>query len=331
MSAVMLVDLGIEAGSSQLLVYLIIIITVFTHLILPPLGILWVYKSKAESKLYWLSLVALLGSYLLYMYQTGGWHLFGAYWPMLFMLMFAIAVVVSWPKGRAWLPEGLRNWVQVLMFVSIAAILLTSASSAFAARSFPAEKAVALSFPFKDGSPYVIHGGSSEIVNHHFPIRAQRYALDIVKLNHLGIRAWGLLPTDLNAYAVFSSEVVAPCSGEVIASEWRLDDLIPPNSDEQDLLGNHVIVFCNGVSVLLAHLKKDSVRVRNGDRIEQGAVIAQIGNSGNTTEPHLHIHAVAGRHSDPDDIAFTAEGIPMLFNGRFLVRNDRSGEAQPVG
>jgi hypothetical protein len=323
MSAVMLGDLGIEPGSGQLLVYLLIMITVFTHLILPALGILWVYKSKAESKLYWLSLVTLLGSYLLYMYQTGGWHLFGLYWRVLFLVAFAIVVIVSWPRGRAWFPEGLRNWVQAMMFASIAAIFLTSASSAFAARSFPAEKAITLAFPFKDGTSYIIHGGSSEIMNHHFPIRAQKYALDIVKLNQLGIRARVLLPTDLNAYAAFGSDIIAPCSGEVIASEWRLDDFIPPNGDEQNLLGNHVIVFCNGVSVLLAHLKKDSVRVRNGDRIEQGAVIAQIGNSGNTTEPHLHIHAVAGRHSNTDNIAFTAEGIPMLFNGRFLIRNDR--------
>lgn len=323
MSAVMLVDLGIEPGSGQLLVYLIIIITIFTHLILPPLGILWVYKSKTESKLYWLSLVALLGSYLLYMYQTGGWHLFGAYLPTLFLLAFAVAIIASWPRGRAWLPDRLRNWIETLAFVSIAAIFLASAFSAFAARSFPTEKAVPLAFPFKDGTSYVIHGGSSEIVNHHFIIRAQRYALDIVKLNDLRIRAWGLLPGNLNAYAIFGSEVTAPCSGEVIGSEGSLEDLIPPNGDEENLLGNHVIIFCNGVSVLLAHLKKDTVRVRNGDRVEQGAVIAQIGNSGNTTEPHLHIHAVAGRHSDTNDIAFTAEGVPMLFDGQFLIRNDR--------
>jgi hypothetical protein len=319
----MLPNLGFELRSGQMLVYLIMVITVFTHLILPSLGILWVYKSKTESKLYWLGLVTLLGSYLVYMHQTGGWHLFGFYWRTLFLVAFAIIVIVSWPKGRAWFPEKLKNWIETLTFLSISAILLVAASSAFAARSFPTEKAVSLSFPFKNGTSYIIHGGTSERMNHHYIIRAQKYALDIVKLNDLGIRARGLLPRNLNAYAVFGSEVIAPCSGEVIASEGSLEDLIPPSGDEENLLGNHVIVFCNGVSVLLAHLKKDSVRVRNGDKIEQGAIIGEVGNSGNTTEPHLHIHAVAGRHFDIDDIAFTAEGVPMMFDGRFLVRNDR--------
>jgi len=319
----MLWNLDTEIRSGQILALVLVATTVFSHLILPSLGIAWIYKSKAESKLYWLCLVMLVGSYLAFLHQTGAWSWFGHYWPLLFALAFGIAVIMSWPRGRPWLPERLKPWIESLTFASIAAMFLAALSSALSARSFPAEKAVPLSFPLKDGNFHILHGGSSELMNHHYPIRAQKFALDIVQLNALAIRARGLLPTDLNAYAIFGSDVVAPCSGEVIASESSLKDLTPPNGDDENLLGNHVIIFCNGVSVLLAHLKQDSVLVRSGDWVERGAVIGQVGNTGNTTEPHLHIHAVAGRHIDTDEIGFTAEGLPMVFDGQFPVRNDR--------
>ena len=53
-----------------------------------------------------------------------------------------------------------------------------------------------------------------------------------------------------------------------------------------------------------------SVAVDGGSVINQGVPIGEVGNSGNTSEPHLHIHAIQN-----------GSGIPITFNGRFLVRN----------
>jgi murein DD-endopeptidase MepM/ murein hydrolase activator NlpD len=55
-----------------------------------------------------------------------------------------------------------------------------------------------------------------------------------------------------------------------------------------------------------------SVSVAPGDRLAPGDPIARVGNSGNTTEPHLHVHAFDQG---------TGEGVPMTFDGREPVRN----------
>jgi murein DD-endopeptidase MepM/ murein hydrolase activator NlpD len=83
------------------------------------------------------------------------------------------------------------------------------------------------------------------------------------------------------------------------------------------------VVYCEGISVLLAHLKPGSVRVSEGARVSVSDQLASAGNTGNTSEPHLHIHAVRGRETDFKHIASTGEPVPMTFDGRFLVRNSR--------
>jgi murein DD-endopeptidase MepM/ murein hydrolase activator NlpD len=72
------------------------------------------------------------------------------------------------------------------------------------------------------------------------------------------------------------------------------------------------VIACGTVDVELAHLGNDSVTVKAGDAISSGHVIGAVGNSGNTTEPHLHIHAV---HRD------SGEAAPIVFDERFFVRN----------
>jgi murein DD-endopeptidase MepM/ murein hydrolase activator NlpD len=68
----------------------------------------------------------------------------------------------------------------------------------------------------------------------------------------------------------------------------------------------------------MAHLQRGSVTVRSGEPVKLREAIAKIGNSGNTSEPHLHIHA---RRENTDKSSLDGEGIPITFNNRFLVRN----------
>jgi hypothetical protein len=69
--------------------------------------------------------------------------------------------------------------------------------------------------------------------------------------------------------------------------------------------------------VELAHLQRRSVRVAAGDPVTAGTPLGLVGNSGNTSEPHLHVHAETD----------AGEGVPMTFEGRFLIRNDRWSQA----
>jgi len=57
--------------------------------------------------------------------------------------------------------------------------------------------------------------------------------------------------------------------------------------------------------------------VQSGDSVRDGQPLAQVGNSGNTSEPHLHIHAVA---ADSGGI-LSGTGVPTLFDDRFLTQN----------
>jgi hypothetical protein len=105
------------------------------------------------------------------------------------------------------------------------------------------------------------------------------------------------------------------------------DDNIPPESDPKNLAGNHILIQCQGGDVLLAHLQRGSIIDRAGETVETEQAFsakrnceatAKVGNSGNTTEPHLHIHA---RKADTGKSILDGEGMPILFFRSFLIRN----------
>jgi murein DD-endopeptidase MepM/ murein hydrolase activator NlpD len=71
------------------------------------------------------------------------------------------------------------------------------------------------------------------------------------------------------------------------------------------------VIDCDGLRVELAHLREGSLRVAPGQSLAAGDLIGAVGNSGNTTEPHLHVHAVDAHGA----------GVPIAFDGRAPVRN----------
>ncbi|ABS21779.1 peptidase M23B [Bacillus cytotoxicus NVH 391-98] len=81
------------------------------------------------------------------------------------------------------------------------------------------------------------------------------------------------------------------------------------------MVGNHIYIRLDetGTYLVLAHLKKGSVRVKKGQHIKEGTVVANVGNSGNSSEPHLHIHH---QRQDPSKTSiFLTEGLPLYFRG----------------
>jgi murein DD-endopeptidase MepM/ murein hydrolase activator NlpD len=90
--------------------------------------------------------------------------------------------------------------------------------------------------------------------------------------------------------------------------------------DRANAAGNHIVIRVNGVDIhlLLAHLKNGSVSVNIDDRVSKGQPIGKVGNSGNTTEPHLHIHAQTQVTRDGKT---EWVGVPIRFGSRWLVRN----------
>ena len=92
--------------------------------------------------------------------------------------------------------------------------------------------------------------------------------------------------------------------------------------DATRLFAIHILTCLCGLEadILLGHFHKGSVRVRVGQKLAVGDAIAEVGNSGNTSEPHLHINA---QEPGTADAPFSGAPIPIRIYGCYLVRNNR--------
>ncbi len=176
--------------------------------------------------------------------------------------------------------------------------------------------------PF-EGEWLVVQGGRSPLQNHHLAAYNQHFALDLVRLDDGRIFTEG----EGNA-SVYSWEqpLVSPSDGTVVVARDEIDDSEGANfvSDPGDAAGNAIVIELDtGGFVVLAHLRRGTVRVSVGDRVRKGDPLARVGNSGNTTMPHLHLQVQTHPDLwDPDN-----RSVPFAFepHGRVLARNDRVG------
>jgi hypothetical protein len=294
---------------------------ILTHLILPLGFLFWLWHGKEHSKLNWLVKLMVVAFYILHMFLSGRWDMLGYYLRFLLVALFAVAAIMSFVKAKSltlYPPRKFNDYLNLGVNSLVAVFFLTILSSYVPQGYFVNEESVQLSFPLKNGIYYVGQGGNSSALNYHNTNFAQRYALDIVKLNTFGTRANEFQPRSLTNYNIFEETLYSPCNGTVNATVNNLPDLIPPKSDRQNPAGNHILLQCKGADILMAHLQRGSLTVQAGEAIRVGQAIAKVGNSGNTTEPHLHIHA---RKTNTGNSALEGEGLPMLFDGKFLVRN----------
>ena len=111
-------------------------------------------------------------------------------------------------------------------------------------------------------------------------------------------------------YWIWGQPVLAPADGTVIAVLDGLPDNIPGiTNNEAAPPGNHVVLdLGNDEYVFLAHLQSGSVRAEPGERVVAGQTIGLVGNSGNSFEPHLHVHM-----QDRPEFSSEAIGLPMVF------------------
>jgi hypothetical protein len=263
----------------------------------------------------WVLNVLAAGAVLLFVFLTARWDFTSYYLRFAWPLLLVIAASKSY--GRIGLGEGHPKASGLVMSAVLDLIFLGFSLVALRGYTAP-EQALQLASPLKGGTYYVGGGGNARLINNHQAHEAQRFALDIVRLNAYGNRATGLAPRELAAYAIFGDTVYSPCAGRVVRALDGLPDLRPPERDEGNLAGNHVVLACGGAKVVLAHLKQGSVAVTLGVDVGQGEVLGQVGNSGSTSQPHVHLHAERG--GEPGEILDGA-GVPIELGGRFLVRN----------
>ena len=163
-----------------------------------------------------------------------------------------------------------------------------------------------LRLPF-EGDWYVFWGGRTVDQNYHAAHRDQRFAYDII-VRREG-RSHSGDGTRLEQYYCWGQPLLAPGAGTVVTALDTLPDQPPGQMDPNNAAGNHVVVdHGNGEFSFLAHLRRGSVAVRPGQRVAAGQTLGECGNSGNTSEPHLHYHL----QNSP--VFGQGEGLPAQFN-----------------
>jgi len=167
---------------------------------------------------------------------------------------------------------------------------------------------ITVSWPLKESTLVGWGGNTVEMNAPHVIWASERWAYDLV------IEPAGVGSKNLSDYGIYDKEVVAPVSGTIIAAYDKEND-IPANTEEfLSMEGNHVYIKIDetGTFLLLNHLKKGSVFVKVGDHVKEGDILGRVGNSGSTSEPHLHIHH---QRQDPTKTIFPifAEGLPLYF------------------
>jgi Peptidase family M23 len=125
---------------------------------------------------------------------------------------------------------------------------------------------------------------------------AQRFAIDWMQLDADGRLVHGD-PSDVHNYSSYGNEVLAVADGTVVDTLNTLDDQKPGQLPDpktitiENVDGNHVVIDLGGeIFAFYAHLQKGSVKVAPGEKVKRGQVIGLLGNTGNTSAPHLHFH-----------------------------------------
>jgi hypothetical protein len=276
------------------------------------------WRSRDPTRSIWWLRAAYTSAYVAYFFLTGRWDFVSYYLRFVILGLLFVTLIAGYVRSRQlpWRING-RPGGRLTLVSSAATLVAFIALLTLAIRGFWYDgDPVRLSSPLRDDVYYVAQGGNSALLNYHNVNRAQRYAVDVVALNMAGARASAIYSSDLEEYVIFGARVYSPCEGSVIEVVDGLADNVPPHTDRAHPAGNHIVIDCPGARVVLAHLQRDSVGVRASTTIARGDLVGRVGNSGNTSEPHLHVHAVRG-HAD----VMTGEGIPIVFEGVFPVRN----------
>lgn len=198
--------------------------------------------------------------------------------------------------------------------------------------SLPAElrKAVVVDFPLR-GEWAATSTPAERIPSHGTDYFAQRYAYDFYRLTSDGVKPYsapisrhvfGSIPAE--SCLCWNAPVLSAFAGVVVGARdgWPdrrrlsfLPDMLgatfsgarPHDDDFRPLTGNYVIIEGEKGFAMYGHLRDGSVLVRDGERVEKSQLVGAVGNSGNSSMPHLHFQLQSG--PDPR----TATAVPCAF------------------
>jgi len=194
-----------------------------------------------------------------------------------------------------------------------------------------------LKLPFA-GAWFVDQGGRSIFQNLNFMSEDQRFSMDFVLLKNG--RPFSGDGSDNAQYYCFGQPLLAPADGQIVDVQDGYQDNAPGRPVPDSPKGNAVLIsHGNAEFSLLDHLKQNSIKVNKGDKVKQGDVVGECGNSGPSPAPHIHyqLQNSAGLPL-PDSLPvqfvdYIADGKPVdvgePVRGQ-TVSNAPAGTAQPA-
>ncbi|MEO3852798.1 peptidoglycan DD-metalloendopeptidase family protein [Streptomyces sp. B8F3] len=209
--------------------------------------------------------------------------------------------------------------------------------------------AVALHSPVA-GRWRAFNSPADKVPSHGTHSLAQTYAIDLVRTpegaSAPALRWWPPFPANRD-FPAYGAPVLAPAAGRVVTvagsahRDHRARNTVPglaylmvveqvarsvaAGAGIGAIVGNHVVLELeDGPYALFAHLRRGSTTVREGDVVRAGQQLAECGNSGNSSEPHLHFQLMDG--PDPR----RAAGVPFTWRGIGVPGNGTDFTATPA-
>lgn len=186
----------------------------------------------------------------------------------------------------------------------------------------PERNITKLILPFKEEWT-VFWGGDTRELNYHVSTPAQKNAFDIVITDAKG-KSYKTDGKTNEDYYAFGKELIAPCDGEIVLVVDGVKDNIPGQMNSFNVGGNMIILKTAGNEYLVfCHFKHQSIKVKEGQKISQGELLGLCGNTGNSSEAHLHFHI-----QNIEDLN-TATGIKCYFE-KLFVNGELKQDYSPV-
>jgi hypothetical protein len=293
-----------------------------THLILLPILIIASLFINCDSFL----LLTNSQSILIILFLSGYWEFFGLKFRMIYCISIELVLIIEllWKlvtplteKYNLYL-IGFLSILQIYLVIEIIKIIIVILKGD--------KDSFEISFPFKQGKYLITDGGDSKmsrLMNYHFYSKIHRknrtnysmlFATDIVKTYRSGSK---FLPQQNEDYSIFGENVYCPMGGIVVKVVNDIDDNIPYCGNYPYNTGNTIVIKNDNKFLLLGHLKKDSIKVKVGDKVNDNDWIAIAGNSGYSERPHIHIQLI----NSTTDNYWKGLGISMRFKEKNLYKN----------
>ncbi|ASZ14015.1 peptidoglycan DD-metalloendopeptidase family protein [Chitinophaga pendula] len=292
-----------------MVIYILLLLTI--GLAVLSLYLLWSGGAKPLNSGWHKMLCGLSLSVFIYLYGTWVYLTINA--KFLFGIIALLFIIGSLfrPKKNIQRTPALWRMISNLLFTCLFTVLTILY---FTGTMGSNPKKAAMAFPLKTGRYFVLQGGKGLPTNlFHYSLRGAVFAMDIVKLNSWGGRANRIFSSRLEDYEIFNDTLYSPVSGRVIRAYGDNPDNIPPNMERGPNNTNQVLLETDSFYVFLAHMKKESVIVKEGQWVKQGEALGCVGNSGFSSEPHLHIQVHAKKPGVP---WYAGEPLYIQFSGK---------------